>query len=386
VVGPHTRPSWKKTGPSYPNPIKTLYTDLLQLTSISLAQFKNYLQQQVAFTERIVCITGSNGIGKTNLLDAIYYLCFTRSYFSSLESLNTSFGQEGFRLDGTFKRQDAQECVRCIYRNGKKEVLLDGTAYDRLSQHLGRFPAVIIAPDDAALISGGSEGRRRFLDTLLAQVDPSYLQDLIAYQKVLQQRNSLLRQWGGHLLNPDLLDVLDQRLAAHGQQIYIQRNAFFPALGQKAVQFYREISHSEEKVELIYQSGLHESALLASLKQARERDLRQQRTGPGIHRDDLIMHLNGHPARQTASQGQRKNLLFALKLAQYELLREHKGFPPLLLLDDVFEKLDHARITHLINLICGENFGQVFITDTEEERLQQAFAGSSRQPQMIRLG
>lgn len=358
---------------------------LLQLTSISLVQFKNYRQQHVEFTSRIVCITGANGMGKTNLLDAIYYLCFTRSYFSNPESLNITFGQEGFRLDGVFRRQGVEEMVRCIYRKGKKEVWLDGTAYDRLSHHLGRFPAVIIAPDDAALIGGGSEGRRRFLDTLLAQVDSGYLQDLITYQKVLQQRNSLLRQWGGQLTNPDLLDALDHRLALHGEQIYTQRKSFFPLLGQKALQFYREISCSEENIELEYQSSLADTRLLTSLQQERERDIRQQRTGPGIHRDELLMRLNGYPAKQTASQGQRKNLLFALKLAQYELLRQHKGFPPLLLLDDVFEKLDHSRITHLIRLISGENFGQVFITDTEEHRLQQAFAESRGQPQIIRL-
>lgn len=302
-------------------------------------------------------------------------------------------GQTGFRLEGNFLKNNNEELITCTLKksstqagNWKKEISLNGEAYSRFSRHLGYFPAVIISPDDAQLINGVSEQRRRFLDTLLSQLDLDYLDHLIAYQKILQQRNSLLKSNSpGQTPDKALIAVLDNQLTTHGSKVFEKREAFIPQLTEKVRFFYQQIAQKEEKIDLNYQSSLTTTGLADLLLRNRHRDIQLQRTSDGIHRDELLFLLNGHPLKQIGSQGQRKNHLFALKLAQYDLLRSHKGFLPLLLLDDIFEKLDHHRITHLISLISGPDFGQVFITDTEEDRLRKAFIKDQEELQVIRL-
>lgn len=365
---------------------------MLQLASISLVQFKNYISHQFHFDKKVVCITGNNGIGKTNLLDAIYYLCFTRSYFNAQDAQNIAYGHDGFRVAGHFLRKGNEEELTCTFRlplagsGGKKEISLNKTSYSRFSRHLGYFPCVMVAPDDAVLISGGSEQRRRFIDTILSQTDTAYLDHLIAYQKILQQRNALLKNASdAGSIDDSLLAVLDRQLAHHGDIIFELRKNFVPDLIEKMQFFYNKIAGTGEISGLEYQSSLYEKPLEEILRQNRSRDQLLQRTTDGIHRDDLIFFLNRHPVKQSASQGQRKNFLFALKLAQYEILRSAKGFSPILLLDDLFEKLDHDRIAHLIDVISHPDFGQVFITDTDEGRLKEAFAEEYDQVQVIRL-
>lgn len=366
---------------------------MLRLKSISLLQFKNYKRHQIDFNRKMVCITGRNGVGKTNLLDAIYYLCFTRSYFNTQDAQNVAYGNEGFRLVGRFNRHDNEEELVCTFRlaasgstGSKKEIVLNKESYSRFSRHLGYFPCVIVTPDDAVLINGGSEQRRRFMDMILTQTDTNYLDNLIAYQKILQQRNALLKNTKERgVPDESLLAVLDSQLSAHGTLIFEKRKSFIPDLIQKVAFFYREIADTKEESCLEYKSTLDEIPLKEILIKNRYRDLQLQRTSDGIHRDDLFFSLNGHPVKQSASQGQRKNFLFALKLAQYDILKSAKDLAPLLLLDDIFEKLDHARIAHLINLISKPDFGQVFITDTEESRLKEAFSDKYDQVQMIRL-
>lgn len=366
---------------------------MLRLSAISLVQFKNYASRHFDVGQKVVCITGNNGVGKTNLLDAIYYLCFTRSYFNSQDAQNVSYGANGFRLTGCFDRDGQEEELVCTFRlpvqgerASRKEVVLNKEPYSRFSRHLGYFPCVIVTPDDAVLINGGSEQRRRFVDTILSQIDTTYLDNLIAYQKILQQRNALLKsaKETGRL-DEALLSVLDGQLAAHGNQIFEKRASFMPGLIQKAAFYYQEIARTDEESDITYRSTLREKTMEELLIQNRQQDLIMQRTVDGIHRDDLIFSLNEHPVKQTASQGQRKNFLFALKLAQYDVLKAAKGRAPLLLLDDIFEKLDHHRIAHLIGMISEPDFGQVFITDTEEGRLKKAFADSYDQVRFVRL-
>ncbi|TAN18329.1 MAG: DNA replication and repair protein RecF [Chitinophagaceae bacterium] len=358
----------------------------LFLQSISLTQFKNYRKAHFDFTGKIVCITGNNGKGKTNLLDAIYYLCFAKSYFNSQDSLNVQHGADGFRLEARFLKNVKSEAVVCTLKQNKKEMLLNGDAYQKLSRHLGNFPVVIIAPDDAVLINGGSEQRRRFWDSLLTQTDALYLDDLIAYQKVLQQRNGLLKNTpAGQSPDNTLLSVLDSRLSEYGNHIFEKRKQYFPLLREKVKALYRQISGTEEAIELIYQSSLMQTNLQDLLLQNRTKDILLQRTTDGIHRDDLVFLLDNYAMKQTASQGQRKNFLFALKLAQYELIEAGRHITPLLLLDDIFEKLDHERLSHLVRFISRHNFGQVFITDTEEERLKKIFQGEADSLQFITL-
>lgn len=341
----------------------------------------------------MICITGNNGVGKTNLLDAIYYLCFTRSYFNAQDAQNVTFGYEGFRLEGRFCRNGTDEELICTFRSPvpgisgtKKEIILNKEPYSRFSRHLGYFPCVIVTPDDSILINGGSEQRRRFLDMILTQIDTDYLDNLIAYHKILQQRNALLKS-SKERGSPDesLLLVLDKQLSAHGIIIFEKRKCFIPELIRKVEFFYREIACTKEDSSLGYQSTLLEMPWKEMLLKNRYRDQQSQRTTDGIHRDDLVFSLNGHPVKQSASQGQRKNFLSALKLAQYDILKAAKDLEPLLLLDDIFEKLDHKRIAHLINLISQPSFGQVFITDTEESRLKDAFSDKYDQVQMFRL-
>ncbi len=353
------------------------------LSSITITQFKNYDVSTFNFTERVVGICGLNGAGKTNLLDAIYYLCFTKSYFAKIDALNVQFDKEGFRLEG----KAGQHRIVCIHRGtGKKEFYLDDVAYTKFSSHIGKFPAVMVAPDDVELITGTSEERRRYIDTILSQTDAAYLQQLITYNKVLQQRNSLLKRFAdtGNTDWP-LLETVDEQLVKPGMYIHEKRKALTIALIPAVKKIYNDIAVSNEIVELQYESQLNNMDFYSLLEQLRQKDFLLQRSNGGIHKDDIIIQLNGQVFKNTASQGQRKSLLFALKLAEFETLKSNKGFAPLLLLDDVFEKLDDNRLAHLLHLVCLQNDGQVFITDTHCDRLQAAFSQLNIASQLIQL-
>jgi len=382
---------------------------MFRLSKITITQFKNYDFDSFSFTERIIGICGLNGRGKTNLLDAIYYLCFTKSYFTKTDGFNIRFNADGFRLEGTAPAQPVlaptgkdentrrnsedvqtvlnQDKIICIFRGvGKKELLLNDVPYTKFSEHIGKFPCVMIAPDDIEMIIGGSEERRRFMDTVISQINAAYLQQLIIYNKVLMQRNSLLKKFAEQgKTDWTLLEVLDDQLVQPGNYIFAKRKEFSLQLIPLVQQFYNKIANNNEVVSLQYESQLNDTEFFSVLNQYRQKDFILQRSNGGIHKDDIGIQLNGQVFKTTASQGQRKSLLFALKLAEFELLKINKGFTPLLLLDDVFEKLDEGRMQNLLNWVCNENNGQVFITDTHKERLELAFGGLQSKYQIIEL-
>lgn len=361
------------------------------LSHITLTLYKNYPARSFDFKEKVIGICGLNGKGKTNLLDAVYYLCFTKSYFTKSDLQNVQFNKEGFRLEGLFSElnpgEDKTSKVICKYVHGeKKEFSFNGVLYPKLSEHIGKFPCVMIAPDDIELITGTGELRRRFMDTCLSQMDNEYLLQLILYNKILQQRNSLLKNFADTgKTNWPLLEVLDEQLIRPGKYIFSQRKQFTLNLIPLVQKFYQQIAGKEELVTLEYDSQLNNSDFEAVLNQYREKDFLLQRTNGGIHKDDISIQLNNQVFKTTASQGQRKSLLFALKLAEFELLKENKGFAPLLLLDDVFEKLDDNRMNNLLHWVCKENSSQVFITDTHRQRLEETFAGLDVKYQIIAL-
>jgi DNA replication and repair protein RecF len=313
---------------------------LLQLHSISLVQFKNYVGQGFQFTRRIVGICGPNGVGKTNLLDAIYYLCFTKSYFGRSDAQNAHAGLAGFRIEGSFELNDKMRSALCIVRDtGRKEFSLDGDAYEKFALHVGRFPCVIIAPDD--------------IDNRIRDIN--------------------------------LLDVYDEQLVPDGNYIFNKRNEFLDECLVLVKDLYKQISGNNEAVNIIYESQLHRAPFDKILKSMREKDMLLQRTNGGIHKDDLQIFLNNQVFKNIASQGQRKSLLFALKLAEFEMLRINKKFPPLLLLDDVFEKLDEQRMHNLLDKVCVQNNGQIFITDTHRSRIEEHFGRLGINYQLIDL-
>src|SRR6185503_6922537 len=344
---------------------------MLTLQSISVFQFKNYTNRSFEFDAQIIGVCGSNGVGKTNLLDAIHYLCFTKSYFSRLDSNNVQQGKDGFRVEGNFSLSGKPEKATCILREtGRKEFAINSDAYDKFSHHIGHYPCVVIAPDDASLITGGSEERRKFIDSLLSQSDAEYLRHLILYTRILQQRNSLLRSFAeAGIGDVSLLDVLDEQLIKPGEYIFNKRKEFFISFLPRVKHLYNEIAMQSENITMIYESQLLQASFSELLQATHQKDTYAGRTTGGIHRDDLEITLGDQLFRNIASQGQRKSLLFALKLAEMDVLKKEKGFAPLLLLDDVFEKLDESRISNLLKKVCVENEGQVFITDTNEERL-----------------
>jgi DNA replication and repair protein RecF len=339
------------------------------LTSLSLYQFKNYSKQSFEFKQPICCFHGPNGIGKTNLLDAIYYLCFTKSYFSSYDHQVVQIEKKGMYTKGLIN----QEKIDCIIReNGKKEISLNGKIYSKNAEHIGKFPAVIISPDDIGLLNGYSDSRRRFIDRLLCQLDSDYLNSLIEYGHYLAQRNALLKSSKNQTIDATLHDHYKEQLCSHARIIYNRREKIITTLLPKAQEYYGLISKHQELIYLKYKSQLTGNKLEDLFKESLEKDFITQRTNVGIHKDDIVFEINKQAIKTNASQGQKKSFLFALKFAAFSILREELSNSPILLLDDIFEKLDATRSQQLVNLITQLDT-QVFITDTHEQRLKEAF-------------
>lgn len=360
---------------------------MLKLSKISITHFKNYEFKIFSFSARVIGIYGLNGKGKTNLLDAIYYCCFTKSYFIATDNMNIGFDKDGFRLEALFHHDDSSNKIICINRGtGKKELSLNDVPYEKLSSHIGLLPSVIIAPDDIELIAGNSDLRRKYIDTILCQIDSDYLQQLMKYNKILQQRNSLLKRFAEQgNMDEVLLDIISQQMVEPGTYIFQKRKNLLKEIAPIAKDLYHRFSRNTESITMIYESRLLQNDFNEIFTQNRSKDLLLQRTNGGIHKDDLKFELNGQAFKNTASQGQRKSLLFALKLAEFSILEKYKGFPPILLLDDVFEKLDSERMEQLLAWVCNENTGQVFITDTHRTRLKDTLTHLNTDFQLVEL-
>lgn len=359
----------------------------MQLSSLAILQFKNHTKLKLSFSKQVVCFTGHNGAGKTNLLDAIYYCCMSKSYFHSTDQHNIQHGLDFFRLDARFENDGETQELKCVYQLGKrKDLQLNETPYERLSDHVGRFPVVIITPDDNILINGGSEERRRLLDMTASQIDRQYLDALQAYTRILTQRNALLKKaLETGRLDKSMLGIYDEELTVHANIIHQKRKGFIEELTPNFNSVYAAISGEREQVGIAYISPLNDRPLGDILKQNFERDSAMGRTSSGIHRDDLELEMDGHTVRRFGSQGQQKSFLIALKLAQYQLIYRHKGSKPFLLLDDIFDKLDAGRSARLLHHISDESFGQIFITDTQRSRIEAIFAEHPTQPQILEV-
>ena len=352
---------------------------MFKFQQLHLVQYKNYQFKSFEFKHKVVGICGPNGIGKTNILDALWYLCFTKSYFTAIDSRIANIPNQGFRIDGTCQvNKESLKTIAILRENGKKEFTVNNDAYSKLSQHIGKMPAVMVAPDDVIIITGGSEERRKMIDTLICQIDDAYMQQLIVYNKILQQRNALLKQFADTgFVDGTLLQIMNEQLAKAGAYVYQKRKDFLPNYLEKIQLHYQQIANSNEPLALVYDASISATdnkdayqACLQLLQQNHQKDLITQRTNGGIHKDDIKFILDEMPFKQIASQGQRKSLLFAIRLTEFELLQQYKGFAPILLLDDVFEKLDEQRMANLLLDVCVKKQGQVFITDTHKNRLE----------------
>lgn len=355
------------------------------LRKISLFQFRNYAQSSYDLDFPVTCICGKNGSGKTNLLDAVYTLCYTKSYFSATVQPTIMQGTDAYRIEGLFKNTEKTESVVCKYKNAKKEISCAGVVYEKQSEHIGKYAAVMVAPDDIEMINEGSELRRKFIDGILGQCDKNYLEALLQYQKVLQQRNAWLKMYSTSTpADASLIDYYNSLLLPAGNYIYACRKSFLSEFLPILQKYYQLLSAEKEAATIEYQSDLHSNSFSFWLEQHLQHDLRYQRTLRGIHKDDFNFLLNGNVIKNYGSQGQKKSYLFSLKLAQFEYLKCKMNNSPILLLDDVFEKLDQQRMEALLHIIRNPIFGQVILTDTHENRVLEAF-GYSNQIAVIRL-
>ncbi|GAL81423.1 DNA recombination and repair protein RecF [Algibacter lectus] len=344
------------------------------LKSLSLLNYKNFESKTFAFNEKINCIVGNNGIGKTNVLDAIYHLSFGKSYFNPVATQNIKHDEEFFVINGDYEKEEKLEKVIVSLKRGQKKVIKrNGKAYDKFSEHIGFLPLVIISPADRDLIIEGSTTRRKFIDSVISQSDNSYLNTLINYNKILTQRNALLKYFAlNHTFNKDTLDVYNSQLTDFGTKIFEKRDAFLQEFIPIFKSRYEAISNGNEDVDLNYHSDLFDDDLHTLLNKVINKDKALQYTSVGIHKDDLHFNISGHPIKKFGSQGQQKSFLIALKLAQFDFIKAQSGVNPILLLDDIFDKLDEQRVSQIIKLVDDENFGQLFISDTHAERTENA--------------
>ena len=344
----------------------------MHLKKLSLFNYKNFAEIDFDFDAKINCFVGKNGIGKTNVLDAIYHLAYGKSYFNPLAVQNIRHGEEFFVIDAEFVKQTRSEQILCSLKKGQKKILKrNGKLYEKFSDHIGFIPLVIISPADQDLIIEGSETRRKFIDSVISQLDAHYLQQLIQYQKIISQRNALLKYFAlNHVFENDTLSIYNEQLDYLGQTIFEKRKEFIEAFIPIFNKHHHAITNSAETVRLVYESSLHHKNLLQLLNENLAKDRTLQYTSVGIHKDDLLFEIDEYPIKKFGSQGQQKSFLIALKLAQFEFVKKESGENPILLFDDIFDKLDETRVEKIIKMIDNEQFGQLFISDTHPERTE----------------
>ena len=353
------------------------------LQKLSLINFKNCREAEFVFSEKINCFFGDNGVGKTNLLDAIYYLSFCKSYFNSIDSQNILHSENFFSIHGTYvKNGDSTALVSCILeQNKRKRFKLNKKEYNRLSDHIGLFPLVMISPYDRDLINEGSDIRRKFIDGVISQYDKTYLDNLIKYNKSLDQRNTLLKRFAeNNFFDSEAIEIWDAQLIKYGNMIFNQRTDFlkdFIPIFEDYFEFLtshlKNNSSRPETVNIEYDSQLKDNDFRSLLENNLQKDRMLKYSTIGTHKDDLIFTIGGYPIKKFGSQGQQKSFVIAIKLAQFEYTKKIKGFKPVLLFDDIFDKLDNLRVEQLIKLVSNNSFGQVFITDTQRERIEKVF-------------
>ncbi len=359
----------------------------MHLERIQLINYKNFATKSLDFDIKINCLVGNNGVGKTNILDAIYHLSQTKSYFNPITSQNIRHNEDFFMIEGTFSDDNQEENIICSYKKGQKKIIKrNGKAYERFSEHIGSVPLVIISPIDRDLIIDGSAIRRKFLDHVISQSDKVYLSDLINYHKVLLQRNALLKYFAkNRSFNEDTLDVYNEQLVKYAENIHEKRNSFISEIIPIFKKRYQAISNGNEQIDLQYNSQLTTEPLAELLIRKLEKDRILQYTSVGIHRDDLDLLINGFPIKKFGSQGQQKSFMIALKLAQFDIIKKLSNRTPILLLDDIFDKLDDERVSKLINMVNKKHFGQIFITDTHFERTEEVVKNTQQTYKIFNL-
>ena len=360
----------------------------MYLKKLSLTNFKNYSRADYQFSDKINCFVGNNGVGKTNLLDAIHYLSFCKSYFNPIDSQNIRHEEDFFAIHGTCIRNDENtDQIQCIQkRNHRKKFLFNKNEYDRFADHIGQFPLVMISPYDRDLINDGSETRRRYIDSMISQFDKLYLDDLVSYHKALFQRNALLKTFEEkHYFSEQEIEIWNEQMTRLGTSIYEKRKVFLDSFIPLFRHYFGFISCGDDSVDIRYLSHLNDSNPGTILAESILRDRAAQYSTVGIHKDDLEFMISGYPVKRYGSQGQQKSFVIAIKLAQFDYTRRIKGYKPVLLLDDVFDKLDDLRVQQLIRLVSENNFGQVFITDTSEDRILKIFGSMEIDHKIFKL-
>jgi|TARA_B110000240_G_scaffold195128_1_gene244048 DNA replication and repair protein RecF len=359
----------------------------MRLDKLSLINFKNFESQTFDFQHKINCFVGDNGIGKTNALDAIYYLSFGKSYFNTVATQNIRHNQDFFMVQGEYLIDERKDTFICSLKRGQKKCIKrNDKEYERFSDHIGYLPLVIISPTDRDLIIEGSERRRKFIDSVISQSDKNYLKLLINYNKVLLQRNTLLKYFAANRTFDSLnLKVYDEQLEKLGESIYKKRNGFLTEFTPIFEARYQTISNGKESVSLKYKTQLDEGKLVDLLEKAVERDRILQYTSVGIHKDDLQFEISGYPIKKFGSQGQQKSFLIALKLAEFDFIKNQSKVKPILLLDDIFDKLDEKRVSKIIDLVNHDDFGQIFISDTHADRTEEVVKKTNQSYQLFKL-
>lgn len=358
----------------------------MHLKHINIINFKNIAQAEIAFKPGINCFVGANGSGKTNMLDVFYYLSFCKSYFGTADSQSIKHNEAFFVVQGEYNLRDEKEQIYCgIKRNQKKQFKRNKKEYTKLSDHIGLIPLVIISPSDEQLITEGSDLRRKYIDSVISQYDKIYLNRVIRYNRVLMQRNALLKQLRERNGNLDELEIWDNQLVELGELIYGQRKDFITELEPVYRHYQSFIADGDEAVELLYRSHFQEGDFRTQLMETRQKDVMIGYTSRGVHKDDIDLLLDGYPIKRIASQGQKKTFLIALKLAQFDFLSKHSGIKPILLLDDIFDKLDEKRGGRLIDLVAKDHFKQIFITDTRQEHLDKLLVNIDKEYRIFKV-